>query len=462
MYYAHFAVILSSPLRSIVMAIKNLLFANRDVPDIEEIGVYEAHNGYAGLKRAVAMERQAVVDEIKASGLRGRGGAGFPTWIKWNGLPKNYDKPHYVICNADEGEPGTYKDRELMLKFAPTLIEGMIIAGYATYSKIGYIYIRGEYIESAWKVRKAIDQAYAKGYLGKNILGIEGFDYDLHIHMGAGSYECGEESALMSSLMGERGNPRLKFPHAPLPTVEGVWKSPTLINNVETFCAAAAVMKITAEGYAKLGTERSKGTKIISVSGHVKRPANYEVEMGTPLLELLAEAGGVTGGALKAIIPGGSSVQIVRAEKLAPINLDYESCGANGTLLGSGGFMVFNDQTDIVLLMKRTSEFYAHESCGKCTPCREGTRWLFKIMDRITTGAGQQGDIELLLDICSNIDGRGYCGLGDAACWPIVAAIKNYREEFEFWIKYKKSPVGANALPPSPELFNPLLRLNAA
>ncbi|HLV82117.1 MAG TPA: NADH-quinone oxidoreductase subunit F, partial [Chthonomonadaceae bacterium] len=214
------------------MPILNLLFANRDVPGIQNTEVYEAHGGYAGLRKAVKMDRQAVVDEIKTSGLRGRGGAGFPTWIKWNGLPKNYDAPHYVICNADEGEPGTYKDRELMLALPHLVIEGMILAGYATYSKAGYIYIRGEFVEPAWQIRKAIDQAYKKGYLGKSILGAQGFDYDLYVHMGAGSYECGEESALMSSLMGERGNPRLKAPHAPLPTVAGVWKAPTLINNV--------------------------------------------------------------------------------------------------------------------------------------------------------------------------------------------------------------------------------------
>jgi NADH-quinone oxidoreductase subunit F len=444
------------------MAILNLLFASRAVPGIENLDVYEAHDGYKGLKRAVTLDRQAVIDEVKTSGLRGRGGAGFPTWIKWNGLPKNYDAPHYIICNADEGEPGTYKDRELMLKLAHTLVEGMIIAGYATYSKVGYIYIRGEYVEPAWQVRKAIDQAYKAGYLGKNILGIADFDFDLHIHLGAGSYECGEESALMSSLMGERGNPRLKFPHAPLPVVSGVWKAPTLINNVETFCAAAAILRITGAEYAKLGTERSKGTKIISVSGHIAKPANYEVEMGTPLMDLVEEAGGVIQGRLKAIIPGGSSVQIMTAEQCKKINLDYESCAANGTLLGSGGLMVFNDKTDIVLLMKRTAEFYMHESCGKCTPCREGTRWLYKILDRITSGGGREGDVELLLDVCAQIDGRSYCGLGDAAAWPIVGAIKAFREEFDDWIANRRSPVGPRHVPPTPEVLNPLLALTPA
>lgn len=443
------------------MAELNLLFKNRNVPGIENLDIYEANGGYQGLKKAVTLERQAVIDDIKTSGLRGRGGAGFPTWIKWNGMPKNFDKPHYVICNADEGEPGTYKDRELMLKVAHTLVEGMIIAAYATHSVAGFVYIRGEYVQPAWQVRKAIDQAYKAGYLGKNILGIEGFNFDLYIQMGGGSYECGEESALMSSLMGERGNPRLKFPHAPLPVVEGVWKSPTLINNVETYCAATWILANGGAEYAKYGTERSKGSKVMSVSGHVARPANYEIELGTPLMELLDMAGGVVNGRLKAVIPGGSSVQIMTAEQCKKINLDYESCAANGTLLGSGGFMAFNDLTDIPLLMKRTAEFYMHESCGKCTPCREGTRWIFKILDRITSGAGREGDIELLLDVCSQIDGRSYCGLGDAAAWPIVGAIKAFRPEFEYWIANKRSPVGPRHVPPSPEVVNPLLALTA-
>jgi NADH-quinone oxidoreductase subunit F len=443
------------------MAELNLLFKNRQVAGIENLDVYQANDGYVGLRKAVAMERQAVIDEVKTSGLRGRGGAGFPTWIKWNGMPKNYDRPHYVICNADEGEPGTYKDRELMLKLAHTLVEGMIIAGYATHSIAGFVYIRGEYVEPAWQVRKAIDQAYKAGLLGKNILGVEGFNFDLYIQMGAGSYECGEESALMSSLMGERGNPRLKFPHGPLPVVEGVWKSPTLINNVETYCAATWVLANGGAEYAKYGTEKSKGSKVMSVSGHVARPANYEIELGTPLMELLDMAGGIINGRLKAVIPGGSSVQIMTAEQCKKINLDYESCAANGTLLGSGGFMAFNDLTDIPLLMKRTAEFYMHESCGKCTPCREGTRWLYKILDRVTSGQGQTGDIDLLLDVCSQIDGRSYCGLGDAAAWPIVGAIKAFRPEFEYWIQNKRSPVGPRRVPAMPEVVNPLLMLAA-
>ncbi|HXG23269.1 MAG TPA: NADH-quinone oxidoreductase subunit NuoF [Chthonomonadales bacterium] len=444
------------------MGEKRVLLEHRDEPGIENIDVYEKVGGYEGLKKALTLDRQAVIDEVKTSGLRGRGGAGFPTWIKWNGIPKDTSKPHYVLCNADEGEPGTFKDRELMLKLPHMVIEGMIIAAYATQSEKGYIYIRGEFVEPGRSIRKAIDQAYQKGYLGKNILGKEGFHFDIYIHMGAGSYECGEESALMSSLMGERGMPRLKFPHAPLPVIEGVWRSPTLINNVETFAAVPHILRYGGAWYASMGTERSKGTKIFSVSGHVARPANYEVEMGTPLLELLELAGGVTGGKLKAVIPGGSSVPILPADKCAGVNLDYESCAAAGTMVGSGGFMVFNDRTDIVLLMRRTAEFYAHESCGKCTPCREGTRWLFKIHERITSGGGLPSDIELLQSICDQIDGRSYCALGDAAAWPIKAALKHYRHEYEYWIAHKRSPVGEKCVPPVPEVTNPLLVLTPA
>ena len=443
------------------MAELKLLYKHIDVPGIETIAQYEANGGYSGLKKAVTLDRQAVIDEVKTSGLRGRGGAGFPTWIKWNGIPKDTSKTHYVICNADEGEPGTFKDRELMLRLPHMLVEGMAIAGYSTLATKGYVYIRGEFVESAMAVRKAIDEAYAKGYLGKNILG-KGFDFDLYVHMGAGSYECGEESALMSSLMGERGQPRLKAPHGPLPVISGVWNSPTLINNVETYACVPHIVENGGEWYAKMGTERSKGTKLFSVSGHVAKPGNYEIEMGTPLMELLELAGGISGGNLKACIPGGCSVPIVPADRCASVNLDYEAAAAAGTMVGSGGCMFFNDRTDIVLLMRRTSEFYAHESCGKCTPCREGTRWIFKILDRICSGGGLQGDIELLLNICDQIDGRSYCGLGEAAAWPIRAAIKNYREEFEYWIEHKKSPVGPNCVPPVPHAVNPMLTLTPA
>jgi NADH-quinone oxidoreductase subunit F len=419
-----------------------VLFQHRDVPGIENLAVYEQHGGYSALRKALGMTRQQVIDEVKASGVRGRGGAGFPAWIKWNGIPKDERQPHYVLCNADEGEPGTFKDRELMMRLPHQLIEGMVIAGYATLAKVGYIYIRGEYTEPARAMRCAIDEAYQAGYLGKNILG-SGVDFDLYIHMGAGSYECGEESAMMSSLMGERGQPRLKFPHAPLPTIAGLWDCPTLINNVETLSCVPAIIRNGGAWYASMGTEKSTGTKIFSVSGHVNKPGNYEVEMGTPLMELLELAGGVKG-KLKAVIPGGSSVPILPAEK-CEVNLDYESLQAAGTMLGSGGFMVLNDTVCIVRFMRRTAAFYAHESCGKCTPCREGTRWMVKIFDRILAGGGRMEDIDLLLDICDQIDGRSYCGLGDAAAWPIRASIKHYRHEYEYYIQHGHSIVEAHA-----------------
>ena len=419
-----------------------VLFQHRDVPGIENLAVYEQHGGYSALRKALGMTRQQVIDEVKASGVRGRGGAGFPAWIKWNGIPKDERQPHYVLCNADEGEPGTFKDRELMMRLPHQLIEGMIIAGYATLAKVGYIYIRGEYTEPARAMCRAIDEAYQAGYLGKNILG-SGVDFDLYIHMGAGSYECGEESAMMSSLMGERGQPRLKFPHAPLPTIAGLWDCPTLINNVETLSCVPAIIRNGGAWYASMGTEKSTGTKIFSVSGHVNKPGNYEVEMGTPLMELLELAGGVKG-KLKAVIPGGSSVPILPAEK-CEVNLDYESLQAAGTMLGSGGFMVLNDTVCIVRFMRRTAAFYAHESCGKCTPCREGTRWMVKIFDRILAGGGRMEDIDLLLDICDQIDGRSYCGLGDAAAWPIRASIKHYRHEYEYYIQHGHSIVEAQA-----------------
>lgn len=417
---------------------RRVLFEHRDVPGIETLEVYEKHGGYSALRKALNMTRQQVIDEVKASGVRGRGGAGFPAWIKWNGIPKDESKPHYVLCNADEGEPGTFKDRELMMRLPHQVIEGMVIAGYATLAKVGYIYIRGEYTEPARMMRRAIDEAYRAGYLGKNILG-SGVDFDLYIHMGAGSYECGEESAMMSSIMGERGQPRLKFPHAPLPTIAGLWDCPTLINNVETLSCVPAIIRNGGAWYASMGTEKSTGTKIFSVSGHVNKPGNYEVEMGTPLMELLELAGGVKG-KLKAVIPGGSSVPILPAEK-CEVNLDYESLQAAGTMLGSGGFIVLNETVCIVKFMRRTAAFYAHESCGKCTPCREGTRWMVKIFDRILAGGGRMEDIDLLLDICDQIDGRSYCALGDAAAWPIRASIKHYRHEYEYYIQHGHSMV---------------------
>lgn len=424
------------------MAEYKLLLEHSHDPSYKTLDGYLKTGGYDALKKAVEGERQAVVDEIKASGLRGRGGAGFPAWIKWNGLPKQKSGPHYVICNADEGEPGTFKDKQLMETCPFLIIEGMTLAAFATQSETGYIYIRGEFIDAARSMRAALDEAYKAGLLGKNILG-KGFDFFLHIHTGAGSYECGEESALMSSIMGERGMPRLKFPHAPLPTVAGLFESPTLINNVETYSCAPFIIKNGGAWYANIGagTKNSRGTKIFSVSGHVNKPGNYEIEFGTPLKELLELAGGVKGGKLKACVPGGSSVPIITAEDVDRAIIGYEEMSEVKSMVGSGGCMFLNEHTDIVRFIWRTSQFYMNESCGKCTPCREGTRWLFQVLDRIVNGKGRSGDMDLLKQICSQIDGRSFCGLGDAAAWPVAAALRVFPQEFEYFIEHGKPMV---------------------
>ena len=424
------------------MGERKLLLEHAHDPAYATFDGYSKTGGYEGLKRALGMEKQAVIDQIKASGLRGRGGAGFPTWIKWNGIEKDKKKPHYVLCNADEGEPGTFKDKELMERCPHQMIEGMAIAGHCTQGDCGYIYIRGEFMDAARAVRKAIDEAYANGVLGKDCFG-KGSNFDMYIHMGAGSYECGEESALMSSLMGERGMPRLKFPHAPLPTVAGLWDRPTVINNVESFCVAPFVLRNGGEWYAAMGatTKNSRGTKVFSVSGHVNKPGNYEVEFGTPLIELIGLAGGVQG-KLKACVPGGSSVPMIDAETTEKAIIGYEELAEHKTMVGSGGCIVLNETTCIVTFIWRTCLFYAKESCGKCTPCREGTKWLVQIFDRIRNGFGRPEDIGLLEEVCANIDGRSLCALGDAAAWPVQGALRVFPEEFEHYIRTGKSIVG--------------------
>lgn len=424
------------------MAEYKLLLEHSHDPAFKTLDGYLKTGGYDGLKKAIGMERQAIIDEIKASGLRGRGGAGFPTWIKWNGIAKEKTQTHYLVCNADEGEPGTFKDKQLLETCPFELVEGMTIAGFATQADIGYVYIRGEFVDAAKALRNAIDEAYAKGYLGKNILG-SGYDFDLHIHMGAGSYECGEESALMSSLMGERGMPRLKFPHAPLPTVSGLFERPTVINNVETYACAPYILKNGGEWYATLGasTKNSRGTKLFSVSGHVNKPGNYEIEFGTSLMELLEMSGGMKGGKLKACVPGGSSVPIINAEACERAIIGYEEMSEVKSMVGSGGCMFLNEHTCVVSFIWRTAYFYAMESCGKCTPCREGTKWMEQILRRIIMGNGQPGDMDLLMQITQQIDGRSFCGLGDAAAWPVAAALSVFPEEFEYYIKHGKSMV---------------------
>jgi NADH-quinone oxidoreductase subunit F len=434
------------------MAERKLILEFVHEADYATLKGYESHGGYEGLKKALGMDRSAVIDEVKASGLRGRGGAGFPTWIKWSGIPKEKTGPHYLICNADEGEPGTFKDKQIMEQNPHVLVEGMIIAGWATQADSGYIYIRAEFADAARAVRRAIDEAYAAGHLGPNIHG-SGWGMDLHIHLGAGSYECGEETALMSSLMGERGMPRLKFPHAPFPTVSGVWERPTVVNNVESYACAPYILRNGGEWYATLGasTKNSRGTKLFSVSGHVNKPGNYEIEFGTTLAELLEMSGGMKGGALKACVPGGSSVPIMNAEQVNKAIIGYEEMMEVGSMVGSGGCMFLNEHTCIVSFIWRTAQFYAMESCGKCTPCREGTKWMLQVLERIVRGNGQPGDDQLLMDITKQIDGRSFCGLGDAAAWPVAAALRVFPEEFEFFIKNGRSMVDtpeARALAP--------------
>ena len=441
------------------MAEYKLLFEHAHKPEYKTLAGYQANGGYEGLKKAVKMEKQAIIDEVKASGLRGRGGAGFPTWIKWNGIPKEKSDTHYILCNADEGEPGTFKDKQLMEETPFLLIEGMTIAGFATLADAGYIYIRAEFVDAARALRQAIDEAYAAGLLGKNILGT-GWDFELYIHLGAGSYECGEESALMSSLMGERGMPRLKFPHAPLPTVAGLWDKPTVINNVETYACAPVIVSKGGAWYDTLGasTQRSRGTKLFSVSGHVNKPGNFEIEFGTTLKELLEMSGGMKGGKLKACVPGGSSVPIINAEAVEKAIIGYEEMAEVKSMVGSGACMFLNEHTCIVSFIWRTALFYANESCGKCTPCREGTKWMEQILRRIVEGKGQEGDMELLLQITEQIDGRSFCGLGDAAAWPVAAALRVFPEEFEYYIKHGKSLVNSpEAIALAPDWQQPVL-----
>lgn len=427
------------------MAEYKLLLEHSHDPAFRTLEGYKRVGGYTALEKATGLGKQAIVDGIKACGLRGRGGAGAPAFLKWGGMPKSEAKksPHYLICNADEGEPGTFKDKQLLETCPFELVEGMTIAAFAVSGDAGYVYIRGEFVDCARSVRNAIDEAYAAGLLGKNIMGIEGFDFDLYVHLGAGSYECGEETALMSSLMGERGMPRLKFPHAPFPVVKGAWDKPTLIHNVESYSNVPYIVNMGPEEWAKLGasTKNSRGTKIFSVSGHVNKPGNYEVEFGTPLKELIELAGGCRG-TMKACIPGGSSMPIIKAEAVDRAIIGYEEMQQGvGTMVGSGGCMVLNDTTCIVTFAWRTAVFYANESCGKCTPCREGTRWMVQILERILAGGGRDGDAELLMQVASQIDGRSFCPLGDAAAWPIMGMLKQFPEEFDYYIKNGKSMV---------------------
>jgi NADH-quinone oxidoreductase subunit F len=394
-----------------------------------KIDVFLHNGGYQALEKALKqMSPESIIDEMKKSNLRGRGGAGFPTGMKWSFVPKDSPKAKYVICNADESEPGTCKDRPLMEMDPHQLIEGMVIAGRAIGSHQGFIYIRGEYRYVLDIVQGAITEAYERGYLGKNILG-SGFDYDLLIHTGAGAYECGEESALMESLEGKRGYPRIK---PPFPAVVGLYGCPTIINNVETLSAVPAIILGGGEAYANLGTPKNGGTRLLCVAGHVNKPGIYEIPLGMNMKEFIyGMAGGITGGKkLKAVIPGGSSCPLLTADEI-DIPMDYDSVTKAGSMLGSGGMVVMDEETCMVDMARRIMHFYAHESCGWCIPCREGTTWLRKMLERFHAGYGREQDIDMLSELSKNILGRSFCPLGDAAAMPTISIVQKWRNEFE-------------------------------
>jgi len=400
-------------------------------PNSFTLDFYLRHLGYDALRKALQMKPDEVIELVKASGLRGRGGAGFPTGMKWQFVDKKSLKPRYIACNADESEPGTFKDHLLMERNPHQLIEGCAIACHAIGAKVAYIYIRGEFLHVQQVLEGAIDEAYAAGFLGKNILGT-GFDCDVFVHRGAGAYEAGEETALLESLEGKRAQPRNK---PPFPAVVGLYGAPTAVNNVETLSNVPHIVLNGAEWYVGLGPEKNGGPKLYCVSGHVKRPGVYEASMSTTLRELIDRAGGMREGrTLKAVIPGGSSVPILLPDQL-DTQASFDGVQKAGSLLGSAGMIVLDDTTCMVWLAENLLHFYRHESCGKCTPCREGTDWLHKIVRRIEHGEGQMRDLDLLASLTANIGGKTLCAFGDAAVTPIVTTLKNFRHEYEAHIK---------------------------
>ena len=409
------------------------------IPNLQQIGTYESLGGYAGLAKTLREYKpDEVIEIVKKSGLRGRGGAGFPTGMKWGFVPKQSGKPVYLCINADESEPGTFKDRLIIEKDPNQLLEGTIISAYAIGCHLAFIYIRGEFVYGSKVLNQAAVEAYEKGYLGKNILG-SGFDLDLIVHRGAGAYICGEETALLESLEGKRGHPRLK---PPFPAVVGIYGSPTVINNVETIANVSHIINNGAEWYAAIGVERNAGTRLFGVSGHVKRRGVYELPMGTPLRELIYEhCGGMQNGRkLKAIVPGGSSVQVLTADQVG-VPLDFDSVAKAGSMLGSAGVIVMDDSTCMVKAALRISKFYAEESCGQCTQCREGTEWMHRILTRLENGQGKRGDLELMLDICANMKGSTICPLSDAAAMPIESYIQKFYDEFAAHIQEQRCVV---------------------
>ena len=414
-----------------------IVTANWDDPNVVGIDGYLAAGGYDGLRAALAMTPAEVIDLVKTSGLRGRGGAGFPTGVKWSFVPQGTGKPTYVVANFDESEPGTFNNREIVEREPHRFLEGMAIAAYAVQSHLAFVYCRGEFLWPGEILDAAIREAYAKDVFGASVLG-SGFELEVVLHRGAGAYICGEETALLSSLEGYRGQPRLR---PPFPAVEGLYASPTLINNVETLATVPTILTRGPEWFARIGTEKSPGTKIFSVSGKVERPGNYEMPLGTPLRTLLEEqAGGVLGGRrLKAWTPGGSSTPMLTEEHL-DVGLDFESITAAGSLLGTGAIIVMDETDCIVEAARRLVQFYAHESCGKCTPCREGTWWVSRVLGRIEQGYGRSEDLPLLDELGENILFKAFCALADGAVSPIQSSLKYFRDEYEAHIAERRCP----------------------
>jgi NADH-quinone oxidoreductase subunit F len=403
-----------------------VLSAHWDEQDSYTLAGYQRHGGYNALKKALDMDPDAVIQTVKDSGLRGRGGAGFPTGNKWGFIPQGDNKDHYLVVNADESEPGTCKDTPLLMANPHVLVEGVIIASYAIRAKHAFIYIRGEVTHVTRRMLQAIEDAYKAGLLGKNILG-KGFDLELTLHIGAGAYICGEETALLDSLEGFRGQPRLR---PPFPAIAGLYARPTVVNNVESIASVPAIIDRGAEWFAGLGTEKSKGFTLYSLSGHVNNPGQFEAPLGITLRELLELAGGVRAGhRLKFWTPGGSSTPIFTDAHL-DTPLDYESVSAAGSMLGTKALQIFDETTCVLRAVLRWTEFYKHESCGKCTPCREGTWWLVQILRDLENGKGSEADLAKLLDICDNLLGRSFCALGDGAASPIMSSIKYFRDEY--------------------------------
>ena len=418
-------------------------YITRGKPDPASYETYRSVGGFEAWER-ILKERPdptEVIETVKASGLRGRGGAGFPAGVKWSFMPRGTGGQNYIVCNSDESEPGTCKDREILRNNPFALIEGMAIAGYAIDASVGYNYMRGEFMDEPARVSEgAIKEAYARGLLGKNIQG-SGIDFDLHNHLGAGAYICGEETALLESLEGKKGQPRFK---PPFPANYGLYGRPTTINNTETLASVPSIMRRGAEWFAGLGPQNNGGTKCFSVSGQVARPGNFEVPLGTSFKALLELAGGMLPGrTLKAVIPGGSSVPVVPGARMLEANMDYDSIAAAGSMLGSGAVIVMDDTADMVRVLQRISRFYYAESCGQCTPCREGTGWLYRMLTRIVEGQGTPADLDKLDSVASKIEGRTICALGDAAAMPVRSFVREFREEFEYYIEHGRSLVAA-------------------